>query len=113
YEVEIPAGTRSVVGGVLAETKRWTFGTPAPEVTDHAPNNEANGTSRNPLFFLAFNQRIIPVEALKFISLHSDAGWEWSLRLATAAEIEADEKAKDLIKAAPAESWLAFRAVAP
>jgi alpha-2-macroglobulin len=112
YEVEIPAGTRSAVGGVLAETKRWTFGTPAPEVKAYAPNNEASGTSRNPVFFLAFNQRINPAEALKFISLRSDKGSEWQLRLATAAEIEADWKAEDLVKEAKPETWIAFRAVA-
>jgi uncharacterized protein YfaS (alpha-2-macroglobulin family) len=112
YEVEIPAGTRSAIGGTLAETKRWTFGTPAPEVEDFYPANEASGTSRNPLFFLEFNQRINPAEALKFISLRSNAGQDWPVRLATAAEIEADWKADELTKAAQPGSWIAFRAVA-
>lgn len=114
YEVEIPAGTRSAVGGVLAETKRWAFGTPAPEVVEAEPENHTQGISRNPLFWLAFNQRIQPAEALKFVVLTADKTKEtWPLRLASDAEIKADKELSFSLNEAAPGTWLAFRAVAP
>src|SRR5215468_1650032 len=88
YSVEIPAGTKSVTGGSLGAAKRWTFSTPPPKVKSSFPTNGPH--SRNPLFFIEFDQRIEPDALLKKISLR---GYDsvFSLRLATADEIAADE----------------------
>ena len=37
YRVEVPAGTRSAVGGALSAAARWTFGTPAPVLETRFP----------------------------------------------------------------------------
>lgn len=108
YTVEIPAGTKSINGGTLAQAKRWTFSTPAPKVTQQHPINGPH--RRNPLFFVAFDQSIEPATMLKHISLQGGAR-EWQLRLATAEEVEADEAVKRMVKQTEPGRWLAFRVV--
>lgn len=108
FAVEIPAGTRALSGSALAEAKRWKFTTPPAQVKSFAPQGEA--VSRNPLFFVTFDQCIDSAAVLKTIRL-SSAVRQWKLRLATTDEIEADEAADRLSKATPKGHWLAFRAV--
>ncbi|MGH9755410.1 MAG: Ig-like domain-containing protein [Blastocatellia bacterium] len=110
YSVEIPAGTKSVTGGALGAAKRWTFSTPPPQVKSSWPTGGPH--SRNPLFFIEFDQRIEPDSMLKKIRL-SASGRVWTLRLATAGEIESDENVSRVVKAANKDYWIAFRAVAP
>src|SRR5262245_54057203 len=110
YSVESPAGTKSAAGGALGAAKRWTFSTPPPQVKSSWPT--AGPHSRNPLFFIEFDQRIAPDSMLKKIRL-SASGRVWTLRLATAGEIEADENISRMAKAANKDYWIAFRAVAP
>jgi alpha-2-macroglobulin len=110
YSVEIPAGTKSAAGGALGAAKRWTFSTPPPQVKSSWPT--AGPHSRNPLFFIEFDQRIEPDSMLKKVRL-SASGRVWTLRLATADEIEADENVSRMAKAANKDYWIAFRAVAP
>src|SRR5262245_27237494 len=109
YSVEIPAGTKSAAGGALGAAMRWTFSTPPPQVKSSWPT--AGPHSRNPLFFIEFDQRIEPDSMLKKIRL-SASGRAWALRLATAGEIEADENVSRMAKAANKDYWIAFRAVA-
>jgi uncharacterized protein YfaS (alpha-2-macroglobulin family) len=109
YSVEIPTGTKSATGGALAATKRWTFSTPPPQVKSSWPTGGPH--SRNPLFFIEFDQRIEPDSMLKKIRL-SGSGRVWTLRLATAGEIEAGENVSRMVKAANKDCWIAFRAVA-
>src|SRR5262245_33061599 len=109
YSVEIPAGTKSAAGGALGAAKRWTFSTPPPQVKSSWPIGGPH--SRNPLFFIEFDQRIEPDSMLKKIRL-SASGRAWALRLATAVEIEADENVSRMAKAANKDFWIAFRAVA-
>ncbi len=106
YAAEIPAGTKSAVGGVLAETKRWTFATPPPKMKSSYPTG--NSEPRNPLFFVEFDQRINAEAVLKRISLNS-GNRQWPLRVATADEIKAHEEVSELASKALKESWLAFR----
>ncbi|MCI0659593.1 MAG: Ig-like domain-containing protein, partial [Acidobacteria bacterium] len=106
YTVEIPAGTKSAIGGTLANTKRWTFATPQPKVTLSYPNEGPH--ERNPVFFVAFDQRINPDETLNHLRLSGGAR-DWKLRLATAEEIAADETVSRLAKQNEAGRWLAFR----
>src|SRR5215470_12778233 len=110
YSVEIPAGTKSAAGGALGAVKRWTFSTPPPQVKSSWPT--AGPHSRNPLFFIEFDQRIEPNSMLKKIRL-SASGRAWALRLATDDEIGADENVSRMAKAANKDYWIAFRAVAP
>jgi alpha-2-macroglobulin len=110
YSVEIPAGTKSAAGGALGAAKRWTFSTPPLQVKSSWPTDGPH--SRNPLFFIEFDQRIDPDSMLKKIRL-SASGRAWTLRPATAAEIAADENVDRMVKAANKDYWIAFRAVAP
>ncbi|MBO0857103.1 MAG: Ig-like domain-containing protein [Chloracidobacterium sp.] len=109
YTVEIPAGTKSAVGGSLGAAKRWTFSTPPPQIKSSWPTGGPH--SRNPLFFIEFDQRIEPESMLKKIRL-SASGHTWTLRLATEGEIAADENVSQMVKAANKDYWIAFRAVA-
>src|SRR5215475_5988681 len=109
YSVEIPAGTKSAIGGALGAAKRWTFSTPPPQVKSSWPTGGPH--SRNPLFFIEFDQRIDPGSMLKKIRLIA-AGRAWTLRLATEDEIRADENVSRMVKAANKVYWIAFRAVA-
>jgi alpha-2-macroglobulin len=111
YTVEIAAGTKSVSGGVLAQAKRWIFSTPPPKVTLSHPVDGPH--KRNPVFFLAFDQRIDPDVVLKHIRLSGGGSKDWRLRLATAEEVAADETASRLSKQTEPGRWLAFRVVTP
>jgi alpha-2-macroglobulin len=109
YTVEIPAGTKSAWGNALAVTKRWTFNTPPPQVTESYPTD--GPTTRNPLLFVGFDQRINPAAVLKTVKLTA-TGRAWSLRLATNEEVEKDEAVRQRVKAAQPERWLAFKVAA-
>ncbi|MEO6725744.1 MAG: Ig-like domain-containing protein, partial [Blastocatellia bacterium] len=108
YAVEISAGTKSVNGGLLAAAKRWTFSTPPVQVKSSHPNNGPH--VRNPVFFIEFDQRIDPAAMLKAIKLTGGAS-SWRLRLATKEEIESDANARNRVKSAEKDRWLAFRAI--
>ncbi len=107
FSVEIPTGTKSATGNSLVSAKKFTFSTPAPQVTTVLP--QSNEVSRNPLLFVSFDQRIDPSIVLKKIQLNG-AGKKWKLRLATEEEIRTDEKLKDIAAASQTNYWLAFRA---
>jgi len=107
YTAEIPAGTTSATGGVLAETVKWTFTTPAPRVITSYP---AFGPQpRNPLLFVGFDQNIEPAAVLKTITANA-GGQPYALHLATETEIAADKQVNAYIKAAQPGRWLAFGA---
>ncbi|MGH9936181.1 MAG: Ig-like domain-containing protein, partial [Blastocatellia bacterium] len=109
YSVEIPAGTKSATGGALSVAKRWTFSTPPLQVKSSWPTNGPH--SRNPLFFIEFDQSVNPDVLLKKISLRGQ-NITHGLRLATAEEIAADETVSRMVKAANKDCWIAFRAIA-
>src|SRR5215475_12342914 len=102
YTVEIPAGTKSATGGTLGTTRRWTFSTPQPKVTLSYPNEGPH--KRNPVFFVAFDQRIKSEEALEHIRLSGGAR-DWKLRLATTEEIAGDETVGRLAKQSEVGRW--------
>src|SRR5262245_36537884 len=107
YTVEIPAGTKSAVGGALGETKRWRFATPPLTLKSKYPTGESQ--PRNPLLFVEFDQKIDQASLLKHIGLRA-GGREWPLRLATAQEIADDEEIKERVAKAEPGRWMAFRA---
>jgi uncharacterized protein YfaS (alpha-2-macroglobulin family) len=109
YSVEIPAGTKSAVGGALGASKRWMFSTPPLEIKAKYPIGGPH--ARNPLFFIEFNQRVNRGALLEKISLRANDRF-WRLRLATADEIAEDETVSQMAKAASEGCWIAFRAIA-
>ena len=106
YTVEIPAGTTSANGGKLAEAVTFSFATPAPVLVSYFPNDSPQ--RRDVLLFASFDQRIDPAAVLKTIRV-SAAGQTFATRLATEAEIAANETAARMAKNTVEGRWLAFR----
>jgi alpha-2-macroglobulin len=107
YRVEIPAGTTSLSGGVLAETVSWTFRTPPPQVQLLTPTGDSQPLE--PIFFIRFDQSVEPTAVLNATRLTAN-GRSYPLRLATADEIAADENVSRLAEQGRAERQFAFRA---
>jgi alpha-2-macroglobulin len=107
YTAEIPAGTKSVLGGTLGATKRWRFATPPLRLKSKFPTGESK--PRDQLLFVEFDQKVDQERLLKHIGLRA-GGREWPLRLATAQEIADDEEINELAAKAEPGRWLAFRA---
>ncbi len=107
YHVTIPAGTTSATGGVLAEAVEWDFSTPPPKATFTYPGDQPQPL--DPLFFIAFDQRINPAAVLETIRV-SAAGQPVALQLVSEAEVQADSKLSGTLKNTPEGRWLAFRA---
>ncbi len=111
YTVEIPRGTASATGNVLAASKTFTFTTPTPRVVTSWPQH---GPQRldTPMFVL-FDQQIDPAAVLATIKVEA-AGKKPGLRLLTDAELDGHEVVKGLVAQAKQNEqdgrWLAFRA---
>src|SRR5262249_41104569 len=80
YTVEIPAGTKSAIGGSLDATKRWRFATPPltlksgyPAVRSQPRYLIGESQPRNPLLFAEFDQKIDQDKALKHVRLRAGA----------------------------------------
>jgi hypothetical protein len=69
YRVTIPAGTRSATGGELAKPVEWTFSTPPARMTTSYPYDVPQPLE--PLFFIAFDQRIDPAAVLDTIQVNA------------------------------------------
>ena len=110
YRVTIPAGTKSATGGVLAETVAFTFSTPAPQVVNTYPSGDSQPLE--PIFFVAFDQRIDPQAVLETISATAD-GRSLTLKLTTEEEIATDKTVSRLAENALEARWLAFKATEP
>ncbi len=109
YHLTVPAGTKSIGGGTLAEAVTWTFKTPPPKIVTTYPDSSPQPLS--PILFIAFDQRIDPAAVLKTISLTA-GDQTLNPTLASQAEIDKDEHVSQLVKDAPDGRWLAFRATA-
>jgi uncharacterized protein YfaS (alpha-2-macroglobulin family) len=110
YQVEVVKGTKSATGASLTATRAWRFSTPPPQVKTFYP--QTGPTTRDPLMFVEFDQRINAEAVLKTIHLRAGQR-EYRLRLASGDEIAADQNVSNLTKAAEKDRWLAFRVVAP
>ncbi|HEX4950809.1 MAG TPA: Ig-like domain-containing protein, partial [Blastocatellia bacterium] len=108
FTVEVPASTKSMLGNALAKAKKFSFSTPPPQVKTMHPQGES--VARNPLLFVAFDQRIDPATVLNTLQLNG-ANKRWKLRHATASEIEADVTVKKLVEQTQQGHWLALRAI--
>lgn len=109
YTATVPAGLKSALGDSLAEAVTWSFRTPPPKVTDFHPES-GDSTDVQPLIFIAFDQGVDGAALLPHITLKAD-GNPAALRLATAAEVEADEEVKRMAEAAKEGRWVALRPV--
>ena len=110
YRVEIPAGTKSATGGVLAHAVQFAFDTPPPALVAHAPNEDVP-QPLDAAMFARFDQHIAPATALATVKLK--AGHQMiDVRLLTATEIAANESLRSWIVGGDGE-WLAFRATEP
>ena len=107
YRAEVPAGTRSALGGVLARAESWTFSTPAPRLTSSYPRG--GPVRRAALLFAGFDQKLDPQEVLATVRVQGAS----RLRLATEAEIAADAAVSPLVKAAEPGRYVVFRAEEP
>ena len=107
YVVTIPAGTESILGATLEETVAWIFSTPPPEVVNQYPYDIPQPL--DPLFFIAFNQRIDPAAVLDTIEVMA-GNQPVGLILASETDIKEEKTVSRLAKNAEEGRWLAFKA---
>ena len=107
YTVTVPAGTKSAVGGELAEEFRFTFRTPSPNLQSSYPYS-TEPQPLDPLFFISFDQRIEPSAVLETVRVEAD-GSPVVVRLASEEDISEDESVQRLIEFTPEGRWLAFK----
>jgi hypothetical protein len=110
YLATIPTGTESATGGRLGEQVSWTFSTPPPKVNTSYPYDVPQPL--DPLFFIAFDQRIEPQAVLETIQV-SAGDQSVRLKLAVGEEIDADKTVKRLAENAGEGRWLVFQAQEP
>ncbi len=108
YTVNIPAGTRSILGNPLPNTKTFKFSTPPPTLNNSSPSGESQ--PRDTLMVLGFDQRIDRARVLEHLKLQP-ASPGVRLRLATSEEIATYPTLQDFLKQAPEGRWLVVRAV--
>ena len=106
YRVEVPAGTRAATGGTLASATGWSFSTPPPRLVARHP--EPGPARRDTLMLAVFDQRVDPAAVLASLRVRA-GGADMPVRLATAAEVEADEAVARLAGAAEPGRFVVFR----
>ena len=115
YKVEIPAGTKSVNGGVLKAPVAFSFETPAPKVVSGFPYPHAPQRLDVPMF-LAFDQKIDALAVLDKLRVTAN-GSVVPVKLLSREEIakheELDSLVERTIKAEHDGRWLAFQATKP
>ncbi len=109
YTVTVPAGTRSATGDALAADVTFAFATPPPTVQALVPQGDS--LPLEPVFVAVFDQQVDPASVLAHVRL--DADGERGVRLATDAEVQADETARQVTSQALDGRWVAFRPVEP
>ncbi|HYN01291.1 MAG TPA: Ig-like domain-containing protein, partial [Vicinamibacteria bacterium] len=106
YRVEVPAATRAATGGTLASATGWTFSTPPPRLVVRHP--EPGPARRDTLMLAVFDQRVDPAAVLASVRVRA-GGTDVPVRLATAAEVAADEAVGRLAGVAEPGRFVAFR----
>lgn len=95
YKVEIPAGTKSASGQVLAKSEAIDFSTPALVMNGSHPNYGPQ--KLDPLLFLAFNQDIDPQQLIGKIRVESQ-GQSVPFHIAGSDLIAADKTIRGLVQ---------------
>ncbi len=108
FTVEIPAGTKSATGAILATAKRWRFSTPPVKVQTSYPNYGPQ--RRDPILFIAFDQNINPEAVLQNIKVTA-GNQSFKLKLVSEGELNEDATLGSYLKSAEKNRWLAFRVV--
>lgn len=106
YTVTVPAGTKSLSGGVLTHPATATFQTPAATVTGFTPGSKTP-VSLHPVMVAVFNQLVDPTTVLRTVTVTA-GGTAWPIRVATQAEIAADPDAAAGLSTAPNGRTVAF-----
>ncbi len=96
YEVEIPAGTKSLSGSKLEQSEKFSFSTPAPKLLSYAP--VGSSVSTDPVIVAEFDQRMDPTVALARVHIVAE-GAAIEARAATLAEIAAEDGLADRLEA--------------
>lgn len=91
-EGRLPMATEFEVSVQGAKPLRWSFATPAPQLSEHFPSGDQVGLQ--PVIYLEFNQRIDRQRVMDFVSLDG-----YALRAASAEEIAADPEVRERVKA--------------
>lgn len=110
YTIEVPASTESQSGNILDDAVSWTFETPTPNVQSVIPQGDS--LDLEPIFLVSFDQTVDPAAVLNVISLTAD-GDQQDVRLATSAEVEANDNIKGRASSLPDGRWLAFTPTKP
>lgn len=105
YRVSLPAGLKSVTGGVLAQGQSFVFKTPALRLLSGGPTG--SGQRRDSLLWLSFDQKIVREEVAKTVTVTAN-GTPIPVQLASQAALE-----KQVGKSETPERWLALKPVAP
>lgn len=110
FRVEVPRGTQAADGSRLASDVAWTFRTPPPQVMSTVGTSDSMPLT--PIVVAVFDQRVDPAAVLPTITMRAGSD-EVALRVATAAEVEADDDAARAVGDALDERAVAFRPVDP
>ncbi len=110
YRVTVPAGTKSVLGGELAQAVTWTFTMPTARLIASYPTGPSQPLE--PIFYVAFDQRVDPAAVLKTIRAYAGSN-ALELVLASQADVEKDKQVSQMVKYAQEGRWLAFKSVEP
>jgi uncharacterized protein YfaS (alpha-2-macroglobulin family) len=100
FTVEVPAGTASATGGKLASAARYTFTTPSVGLERMLP--DGGPVRRDPLVFLAFDQRVDPgavAATVKFVAGNRTI----AARLASPDELKGDADVSAAVARAEAD----------
>ncbi|MCA9671500.1 MAG: hypothetical protein KC503_38145 [Myxococcales bacterium] len=101
FEMTVPVGTRSTIGGALAKAKTWTFSTPAPRLLVRYP--QSSGQRLDPIIFLTFDQRIDPKAVLEKVKLEQVKDKKTiTLRVAKTSELAEQEDVARMVTGAAA-----------
>ncbi len=112
FRVEIPAGTTSQTGGVLAAAVSFAFSTPALTMQATVPGNGSESVVLNPVIITTFDQRI-DLQAVLAAAVVTAGTDRVEMRLASAQEIAADQYASSVTAMTPDGRWLAMVPTSP
>ncbi len=106
FTVTIPAGTKSMSGGELAQNVTFQFTTPPLQMMRYYP--EYDPQPADPTLFIQFNQRINADKLLPFISLTAGSS-NYPLKLVPENEVNENKTLKSYFTNALEGRWLAFK----
>ncbi|BAN03677.1 hypothetical protein YM304_33630 [Ilumatobacter coccineus YM16-304] len=109
FTVTVPAGTESANGAVLADAFSFSFSTPPADL--EWVTGLSDSMPLEPVFVAQFDQRVDSDAIVELIDF--SAGDVIDVRLATDAEIEADDSARNVMAGALPNRSVAFVPVAP